>query len=367
MVLFLLLIPLCFFNSALDQYNVTWSILVALSGLVVYWRLKAITAWWPPLIVPYLFINCAWIIYRGNHYQSVSILTRTALQSYSMQYLFTGICCGLIVFLYRKHWARAMAVIGFADALYVIVQRLILMKAPYFCGGLLGNASLNACFIATTMPLMMKYFNARICIVIIAISSISILFCGSTMGILALLFMGVYSIYLSLGIKKAAIYGSFMAVGLFMFGMATSGAGFLSSSNRLYMWKFFMTRWYNMPWKFNLFGAGVGTFPVFSSDWQQYFKVALPAWWSWMHNDLLDLLFEGGVIGVVLALMAWFYLYLKSRQLSIYFHTSFMTFSLISLGNHPFHVPLTALLGGYLIMGCINQRRNNAESYSEKD
>jgi len=366
MHLLILLIPLCVLTNNGDYFNVRWSGLIAVSGVAIYFWLKERSNWWAPLIVPYLFISCAWTLYDGNQYMSVAHLTRSSLQTFSMNYLMGALCVGIMVFICRKRWKESMAIIGFADSLYVMFERFYLMKEPYFCGGFIGNASLNACFIAATIPLMMSFLTARLTIIMLGITCLSVLLSGSSMGIAALLFMGVYSLYAHIGFtRKLFVYSAFIVIGLFMLGMTVAGDKFLSTSNRADMWQFFFGHWWNMNWKFNLFGTGVGTFPVFSSDWQQYFKVALPAWWTWMHNDLLDLLFEGGIVGALLSLLSWLYLYLRSKSMDIYFHTSFATFSFISLGNYPFHIPLTALLGGYLIVECLKIKSKTSKSLTK--
>ncbi len=94
-------------------------------------------------------------------------------------------------------------------------------------------------------------------------------------------------------------------------GLAFAANGLTHTSGRWAGWKFFMKWWgdYGSPWTY-LVGMGGGTFQYLGTLIQISQK-GLDAFtgggWLWLHNDWLQILFEYGVLGLLIAgcVFAW--------------------------------------------------------------
>lgn len=76
------------------------------------------------------------------------------------------------------------------------------------------------------------------------------------------------------------------------------GGGLTSSNGRMPAWKAFMEIWWeNMP---HWFGTGVGSWEWIGPFLPNPTNTAFP----WVHNDFLQMLFEGGIVGCVLLVIA---------------------------------------------------------------
>lgn len=81
------------------------------------------------------------------------------------------------------------------------------------------------------------------------------------------------------------------------------GQELLNSSDRFKIWSFMMARWAH-PQNL-LFGTGLGTYHVFSINLQHYGNVAPGSFWSRMHNEWLQSVFETGIVGTLLFLAVY--------------------------------------------------------------
>lgn len=125
-----------------------------------------------------------------------------------------------------------------------------------------------------------------------------------------------------------------IAVGIIAITIASK---YIDSSGRVMYWKAFF-KWWNTQ-RVQIFGTGIGTFewmPRLVKDMQLDDRIFLQ-----MHNDWLQMLFEGGVAGLALMVAAFVYVYKKSER-----HTqrqAVLCASVCMLTYHPSHFFIAGL------------------------
>jgi O-antigen ligase len=162
------------------------------------------------------------------------------------------------------------------------------------------NPSVNSSFVAVCLPLEFKQFSAPYRWALFCLAAIAANFGHSNSGLLLLV------IFLALHIIKEKRWWLLLAlppIGASVWYVL--GTKFLSSGGRLPMWKFFMHNWARNPLHWSG-GTGMGTFGVFSLNLQHAFENSggpiSNGWWLWLHNDWLQMTFETGSIGLILAI-----------------------------------------------------------------
>lgn len=226
------------------------------------------------------------------------------------------------------------------------------------CGGALGNPSLSIGFMVCLLPIALKECTRSGKIFIYVMSAISVFLSKSSIaiGLFAIVsfIYGIMSFWPLLVMAPIALFA----------GKAAIGSVFLSSGNRFEMWKFFMEKWFSNQANW-LFGMGYGTFGVFARHIQRGLKDIgdgrverwWPAmkeehWWVWMHNDWLEIIFNTGVVGILLALAVYYkgargyYVRREWPELQ-----TFLLFGILMGCNYPTHVHIPAFFGGWLLIG----------------
>lgn len=202
---------------------------------------------------------------------------------------------------WRHLWQKAFTVLIMVDAL------LLLM----FGYGIFNASSLDAAIIACAMPMILLTINwwEPTKIMYALLPAAAILRTASSTS---------YFVLLGCLIGFALIKGKWKQVTLAIIVVTTigylmNGDQLLNSSRRVYHWTYIMEFWWtNMN---HWLGAGIGSF-----DWlgpaSQMLRGQKTELFMWMHNDYLQLLYEGGFIGLLLGLAVWVKTIIKSWKSS---------------------------------------------------
>jgi hypothetical protein len=252
-----------------------------------------------------------------NPYRNFDPVAQLSLQNEALESVFYFL---VLVFAFSTTRGRhRLALMGGAawfcliDSLFVIGQAVAGFP-PDHRGAFLGNHSLNACVIAMTYPLSDgKFFQwlvlmfpeswrasartvldqlrtwAPIVAVLLSQSSMGI-------GVLCISFAAAaiaavrfrYAFFMS-----ALIWALLLVPAYFFWG----GPGLFHDSDRFSTWHLMMSWWWGNA--SHLFGTGQGTYFLLAPYIQTQAHYHEGFWWTWLHSDWLQVLFEQGIVGLV--------------------------------------------------------------------
>lgn len=218
-----------------------------------------------------------------------------------------------------KYWRVLFKIVAIANAIFLILP-------PHW--GLLSNASMSGCLEVALVPLCLS--NP----VMTLFAIVSVVFSSRHQPLLALAFLGIFNLWRS-RYKKFVFVIPFIAV-LLMY-LLNPNAAFLNSNGRFEVWEKSMHFWNQHANPF--LGFGLGSFAVIGPAMTEHKYI-------WLHSDYLQILFEMGVIGLILVLGSSFYV------LNISKGWLFDAFSMVLLcagANMPLRYPLFALYALFII------------------
>lgn len=250
-----------------------------------------------------------------------------------------------------------IALFPFLSTLFAIYQRIyakdptvlnaICSSENIECGGFLSNPSMGACMAIVCAPLAYKYAGKWGAIAGFLTACLATYLAKSSIayGLLGLEVFVFGMFYFRRWYLKAIVLLS-PAVA-FAIGWSILGKELINDSHRFRTWAFFAKYWkLENQW----FGIGTGTFATFSSDIQTYNRNFDNAWWVWLHNDWLQILFEQGIIG--LSLVCSLYLVAirgayKAREFAV--AMSLFLYGITATMNYPLHLAYSAAIGAWLM------------------
>lgn len=216
------------------------------------------------------------------------------------------------------------------------------------CGGFIGNPSLSASVMVCALPLIAKRGHWWIAVLVLA----------ATLASQSSIALGLFAVYAALslnpikGLRRIALSGA-VILALGGIGYWLLGNQLFFTSGRITIWKFMMERWASPV--YIPFGTGWGTYHVFSVNLQNYGNIDPGSHWNWLHNDWLQILFEGGAAALILAAGTYTVALLKcvtspmflgknrfDEALSIFLYGIFMFF------NPALHYPVPMIFGAWL-------------------
>lgn len=263
----------------------------------------------------------------------------------------------------RKPLGHGLFVGGMAHAVYLIFDQLILRNASGISAiGLMGNRSLGASFTCAWIFFILSFYGLRYFFPL-AIGIFAVLISQSGISYLALL-LGFAAYAFSIRPKLFP-----WIVGLFL--IASPLVVFLKPSvldhiSRFNAWPMFFEYWQDTA--NNFLGWGAGSFSFYGPKTQLVYDFMIERngdsvtgrWWTWAHNDWLQILFELGIIGFALSVLAYLKLLKMSWRRPALFGAA-ISFGAIMFGNYPWHAAPTSILGLWLIFEIINKGERQVE------
>lgn len=232
-------------------------------------------------------------------------------------------------------------------------DQLVLTNTPYF---LLNNTATDIGFICCMLPIVLDFFDRYKSFVIYPVILLCIITKTSTgiMGLVISICIYSASVLIS-SVEPLAIAALFVgfATSFSVIGYALQGQMLFNGSGRYEIWA--MSYEYFMGHVNHFTGAGLGTFQMMGPGIQIANELKkgvavdrLVTGFPWMHNDWLQVLFEGGLIGLILSATVFAVAVYKARSKPAVF-ASIITFGAVAVIQMPLRWILFAVLGAWLL------------------
>lgn len=347
--------------------------------------------WWPKWAIFYVVAAVMLGYYFGKRYHwSLGCLTFSVLFSgsfgfanrmiYALQDIITQVnlahvssraTLAFFLFLFIGHSMKSANAEKFLSAyLFICAAHCLVVLHDFFINntfwpftvGFLPNVSVGPCMLSILLPLALwrgsvtKSVASRVFHFVTSILFV-IVICKqqSSMGYATLVAgtvtLGFCLISFMAGWKKAVLSGAAAIIIAWQLG------GFVdpqwrswTTIDRFEMWADAMTWWkINASW---VFGTGTGTFRHFGSIVQgiYHFQDDGKNWWTWLHSDALQLIFETGLLGLFSAIVfLGVCLYRAFKALRFEIVASIVAYIVMALGNYPLRLAEFATLGMVLL------------------
>ena len=310
-------------------------------------------------LIGYLGCNAIWQwVWVNNRYFPLNPYDQMAIRYFAADSLCRLLLVLLPLMLLTKRNLEVYGKMGvevfvYVNSLMVLIQFLIHRCAvDNSCGGL-GNPSIIVGASICALPVIAKDLKKSWPIILLvglsAIASKSSVALGLFGLYLMFSLMGRYAI---LGIAASIAP---LVIGYFLLGKDT----LLGSSGRFMLWEYMMSKWavwWNLP-----MGTGWGTYHVFSINLQAADNIAPGAYWNTLHNDWLQMVFEGGVVGAFLMVAT----YLTALYKVVCEHRWELAVSILLFGlylgvNPGLHHAIPSLFGAWLFVHALRQPTRGA-------
>jgi len=256
--------------------------------------------------------------------------------------------CLLLLITKPRMILNYFAVIAIADA-FIMIFRFFYHHGGYpNAWWVVTNASLDACFVALMSPIIWGLSDHRkIRIACIVVTLLAIILAKSNTAILM-----VFSIILTYCVSRRNLKHLFSAS--FATLLVTPvicvwlGPKLMTNMGRYHNWQNMMTYWYH---NMNLWiGAGQGTYWGYAASLQAGSRDIF----LWMHNDWLQVLFEGGIIFFTSMLILYFFMLKKSVNRPELF-SMVIAYGLIAMTLYPLHLFVYQMVGTVLVYCCFRE------------
>jgi hypothetical protein len=336
-----------------------WAALLAVSVLVWCWQwVKPRYGLAAAALLGYAALSSVWVwVFVQNRYVTIDPYNQMALRYFSCDSI-ARLFLLLVPLMALAENRLTMLLMGeIFTGLFVTVNSLMVISTLVFsgcgslnCGGL-GNPSIMVGAVVCALPLVVKLPSQW---PLLLLAGISVLASQSSVA------LGLFGIYLAYAIYQwnprlfgVAACASVLPLGV---GALKIGMGTLfSSGDRFPLWGFMISKW-AAPWNI-LAGTGLGTYHVFSINLQAAGGFHPEYYWNTLHNDWLQMLFEGGLIGAFL-IVATYFAALKRALLD---SDKRIAMSLILYGiymgvNPALHHAIPALFGAWLFLYALKRQ-----------
>lgn len=248
---------------------------------------------------------------------------------------------------------------------FFILIHALLGKSPT---GLLGNPAMDGCLIACLVPFLIGVpevpceehsprgnLGTRIQWELLVLPAVAICVTKSITAILALLLAGILIFGFHWQILSVLVLGGVLSWNLW--------PALWSSNGRLDLWYKVLWFW---NWKISLlWGAGPSSFFLYGPHIQMMNGTPPSQLFIWTHNDWLQVLFEYGLLGLVLLLIVYFQmLYRAWQKKQDWLFSSILIYGFVALTQMPTRYFPTAFLGVFLIRLSLESSLSNCEELS---
>lgn len=230
----------------------------------------------------------------------------------------------------------------------------IVMLAKFFSGHepyfLFNNPAIDASFLACCLPMTFSKYKARMPMCLLLITACFITFTSSSiLGISTAIFFFFISEY-KFKLKYLLIFGLY-PIFFGIVGYFTQLNQLWNSSGRAHVWEISFNYWRQAVDTY--IGAGTGTFAVYGPTLQVIEaiknKVAGVDGFFWAHNDWYQILFENGLVGIILALMVFSQAVWRIRYRPMIF-SMLLTFGALAFIQMPLRHIIFTVFGAWLLL-----------------
>lgn len=277
-----------FFTQSMMGIILLYTYLSYVIGKRTHWSYGAGVFYFTVLQIPQL-------IFTGKlnpSFNDQAILTFQAIIGQGLIY-FTLVA---LFFTFFKNVKLLLNLLFIAASLnsHIIIMKYFFGQAPWF---LFNNPAIDASFIACLIPFALRIHYSLALPMIMAC-----LLTDSSSGIIGPI-IALSAYYLN---NKKILVALFASSTILSFGILSQGyEKILNSSGRFQVWKLGMDHFFNNVnhW----LGAGTGTWAVYGPTLQVQEAmrrgVVHVDGFFWMHNDWLQILFENGILGLLITIL----------------------------------------------------------------
>jgi len=351
----------------LRDFHWQWTWVVLFGSLLLSAWIKPRFGCPAALLFFYSALSAVWVwVVAENRYLPVNTYDQMALRYFACDSIAKFCLIALPIMLFAKDrrslflWAQGMGFIFLTLNSLIILWQSRLGCSLNNCGGMIGNPSISlgmsVCLMAAICDDLREQWKMVALVAVTAILSQSSVAIG---------LLGVYALLLMWRHYRRVWVSSLAFALVFAAGKVAAGHELTNNSDRFRIWSFMFERW-RAPWNI-LAGTGLGTYHVFSINLQN-----IPGrepltnhdyWWNTLHNDLLQMLFECGVVGLSLFLFAYCSaLFRMIRKGEWNIATSILLFGAYMLLDPALHNPVPALFGAWLFAYAL-RRKHTIEEY----
>lgn len=315
-VLFWVLVLLaCSIHKNGSYLLLQWCVGLGLGALFIGYRIFQFVGLLPALAFTYTLLNGIYMFgYEFNMYATTSVPAHAqmSLRFNALYSTLSVLCVGLIVTLLtskeRRAILHAVPIFTLANSLYVIIGAVFgfgMLPNGTGYSGLINYAGLNGCLIAIGIPSFFRYLRGwrvfssaciGVCFLAVVLSKSSIPY-----GVLVVSVTAYYAHRKrrTLDINELGVW----ICGTLLVGVFVERRGLFDSAGRFQAYKVFMSDWLDRG--HYLFGNGLGSFIAMSRNIQAKHSFMVNEkgqgfFWSTLHSDWLQTLFELGLVGLVL-------------------------------------------------------------------
>lgn len=331
----------------------------------------------------YFSLNAFYISsFVRNRFIHADLATKSFISLNASQVLIAGL---LLLF-----WAKtsklsvstlleSFGILCFVNSVLVIVGWIFgfgLLSEGIGYSGFINYASLNGCLIIATLPLLYRAFDRpsfwklphSVELLILAVITVAPVV-AMVLSKSSIPWGCFFLMVIGLVFCKSKNPAPLIATAVVTTGVALyfEGPSLFNSAYRFEAYELFMKEWWKFPWQVNLFGTGPGSYIVIGPEIQIKTKFLITDthahFFTFLHNDFLQYLFENGIIGSALLLL------LIGRTLLFYYRNDHALFSVtlsylgMMLFNYPLRYFITAFLGFLLLWGSSGENTKNSRLY----
>ena len=352
-----------FYDKGPDYHWSKWVLTLLLGIFVVFWKLKDKYHWSLWLAFWYIALSAVYTFgYFDNQHIGMNPQVVIILAFYSAVGLISFMCIFSVSSLlahYKSDTVKNLfAFICVCDCILVLIQWAI-GREEIDRGGMFGNASINASFIAFTFPLVVFWAKGFITkykhligallyfIVILAIyaSMASIPVGVFALSVSVLVFLSIPNKWL----KVLALLGMFIGILGVAYILFPKGNQFqlFDDSLRFGMYDHYLKSFFSGG---NIWlGYGLSTFPYFGIESQLQHQYMVGSWAIWAHSDWLQTFMELGVIGTTCMVIPLIVVLRRSLS-DKYLCASIFGYMGCMCWNYPLHYPVHAIFGLWLVL-----------------
>lgn len=364
-----LLIPLSLFLASWwapyeDHWWGTWWVVLGISVVFISLAISKKTHPSIGLAVLSSLMSALYVFMDKTLYSELGPSTAMAMDNVSMGSYLSFIT---LLFLFYMASRRHLDILEDCFAYLCMINSVYTLATAYLGSdqmGLFGNASMNGMMIVATYPLLVMrpernlYYNKSLRdltnysytilkdLACILIPILAVAFSKAHVPIFGMALFWVLFLFFQLRIKTSSLISILISVtGFFVISIHYLSSDAFHDNGRFEMWKMAFKGWD----RFNpLFGSGQGTAFMWIPSFQEDSGLNQNNWFIWMHNDWLQILFEQGILGFGLAVIAYGFVISRSFQRP-YLVTSVLLYGAMALFNFPMHLAVHSVLGLFLV------------------
>lgn len=393
---FCVLLFLCLWRYDTDYWHSKWSVTLAAASLVIaYYVGRNLRSIFAGVWTAWTLLMGLWVFsWRDNYYAKFEVPmictfdleqrlpttffdTKTptlrvfeSVSAYStVSFLMLGTALILMNRTIREKIETALGHLCLISSCLVLYHAAKGAMHSMSTGGFFDQGSMEGCFIAITYPFLnfkpsveenpkkwkAVYVLASTFLPIIAILVLSSLGGASQpFGVFTLMWITVFFLRANVSFSKKVWWVCLFAFFAVSLGLFLNHSLF-DSSARIVTYKMAL-RWIKKAWGpvTYFMGEGTGTWQMWGPLLQRQDRVNPGSYFHFMHSDILQTFFEQGIVAFTAMIGVGVQAFLRAKNSKDWWlAVSLVTYAGTMIFNFPFHLPIHAFLGLFILVSCL--------------